>query len=145
VEIQAASWKALDIFYNYHEKINPNLNGNVEGLLARLFMGNLHNRQSVTNRYKLVHRILTEAITHCSNGDGDGVRVISISDGGLFLTCNIHKNSEKPFLDWAVLWPMIYRDEQEFADLLIEGGFAPEKIQIIYEPFRIHGIAVCRK
>jgi hypothetical protein len=33
----------------------------------------------------------------------------------------------------------------EFAELLVEGGFAPENIRIIYEPFRIHGVAVGRK
>jgi hypothetical protein len=64
---------------------------------------------------------------------------------GIFLTCNIKKNREKIFLDWVMLWPMIYRNEQEFAELLIEGGFSPENIQLIYEPFKIHGIAVCRK
>jgi hypothetical protein len=58
--------------------------------------------------------------------------------------CNINKNREKMFLDWLLLWPMIYRNENELADILIQGGFAPEKIQIIYEPFRIHGIAVVR-
>jgi hypothetical protein len=69
----------------------------------------------------------------------------SLPCGGLFLTCNIKKNPEKLFLDWAVLWPMIYRDEKELADLLIQGGFSPENIQLIYEPFRIHRLAVCRK
>ena len=29
--------------------------------------------------------------------------------------------------------------------IMVEGGFAPEKVRIMYEPFRIHGIAVCRK
>jgi hypothetical protein len=33
----------------------------------------------------------------------------------------------------------------EFAKLLVEGGFTPENIRLIYEPFRIHAIAVCRK
>jgi hypothetical protein len=57
----------------------------------------------------------------------------------------VKKNPKKLFLDWAILWPMIYRNENELSVLLIQGGFAPEKIRIIYEPFRIHGIAVCRK
>jgi len=238
VKIFAASWRALDIFYNYHQKVKPKLNGNLDGFLARYFMGDFENRQSVTNRYKIVSHILTKAILHYINRNG--VKIISIAsgaaqaiievmhqypefdikavlidldetaldqarmlagfagmedrfsyirggpnkigtiasntkpqiiemigfldyrprdkaislirriynslpEGGLFLTCNIRKNPEKPFLDWVVLWPMIYRNEQEFAELLIEGGFPPENIQLIYEPFRIHGIAVCRK
>jgi hypothetical protein len=68
-----------------------------------------------------------------------------LPENGLFITCHFNKNREKIFLDWLLLWPMIYRDENELADLLIQGGFAPGNIQIIYEPFRIHGIAVCRK
>jgi len=68
-----------------------------------------------------------------------------LPDGGAFLTCNIRKNREKIFLDWILLWPMIYRSEEEFAELLLGGGFSPDKIQLIYEPFKIHGIAVCRK
>lgn len=40
---------------------------------------------------------------------------------------------------------MIYRTDAEFADLVVEGGFDPDKVQLVYEPFRIHGIAVCRK
>ena len=65
--------------------------------------------------------------------------------GGIFLTCNINKNREKIFLDWVMLWPMIYRSESQFAELLLQGGFSPESIDILYEPFRIHGIGVCQK
>lgn len=65
--------------------------------------------------------------------------------GGIFLTCNIHPNRETICLDWALLWPMIYRTDKELADVVVEGGFAPERVKLIYEPFKIHGIAVCRK
>jgi len=68
-----------------------------------------------------------------------------LPEGGVFLTCNIHHNREKIFLDWILLWPMIYRTDKQFAELIVEGGFEPDKVQIIYEPFRIHGIAVARK
>jgi Putative methyltransferase len=64
---------------------------------------------------------------------------------GTFLTCNIRHNREKLFIDWVLLWPMIYRDENTFAELMLQGGFLPEEIHLLYEPFRIHGIAVCRK
>jgi SAM-dependent methyltransferase len=70
---------------------------------------------------------------------------LHLPEGGIFITCNIRKNREKIFLDWILLWPMIYRDEEEFAELLVNGGFHPGKVHIIYEPFKIHGIAVCRK
>jgi hypothetical protein len=68
-----------------------------------------------------------------------------LPEGGIFLTCNIRRNREKAFLDWVLLWPMIYRDERQLAEILIEGGFSQENIEIIYEPFRIHGIGICRK
>jgi len=68
-----------------------------------------------------------------------------LEPNGIFLTCNIRKNREKPFLDWVLLWPMIYRSEKQFAKLLLGGGFNPTKTEIIYEPFKIHGIGVCQK
>lgn len=68
-----------------------------------------------------------------------------LPEGGTFITCNIRRNRERVFLDWVLLWPMIYRSEREFADILLQGGFPPEKIDLRYEPHRIHGIAVCRK
>jgi hypothetical protein len=68
-----------------------------------------------------------------------------LSPGGFFLTCNIRKNSEKIFLSWVLLWPMIYRSETQFAELLVKGGFSSEKIDVLYEPFKIHGIGVCQK
>jgi hypothetical protein len=67
-----------------------------------------------------------------------------LPEGGIFITCNIRNNREKIFLDWILLWPMIYRSEEEFADLLVHGGFETKNINLVYEPFQIHGIAVCR-
>jgi len=69
----------------------------------------------------------------------------NLPEGGVFLTCNINRNREKIFLDWILLWPMIYRTEAELADVIVEGGFSPSKVRLVYEPFKIHGIAVCRK
>ncbi len=65
--------------------------------------------------------------------------------GGYFLTCNIRKNRERIFLNWTLLWPMIYRNKKQFAELLVKGGFLSEKINIFYEPFKIHGVGVCQK
>ena len=234
----AAGWRSLDLFYNYHEKTKPQLNGNLEGWLTRHWVEKMENRQAVTNRLKVLIDLLADSFKGFSKEPE--IRLVSVASGsaqavvealqrnpklnikailvdadstaiaeakktisscgldnrfslicnsskcleevcadfrphiiemvgfldyrprkqaiqlidrirnclpenGLFITCNINKNREKIFLDWLLLWPMIYRDENELADLLIQGGFAPDKIQIIYEPFRIHGIAVCRK
>lgn len=68
-----------------------------------------------------------------------------LPEGGTFMTCNIRGNREKIFIDWVLLWPMIYRSESEFANILVRGGFSPEKIDLVYEPHRIHGIAFCQK
>jgi hypothetical protein len=68
-----------------------------------------------------------------------------LPQGGIFLTCNIRKNPERAFLSWALLWPLIYRNERQLSEIVVGGGFSPEDVDIIYEPFRIHGIAVCRK
>lgn len=234
----AAGWRSLELFYNYHKRIKPQLNGNLEGFLTRYWIEKMENRQAVTNRLKLVIRLLSEAflkfinepeirIISLASGsaqavieamqknpnlnikallidvdstaieeskrlvelaglkerfsfinnsaailesicadfkphiiemvgfldyrpDKKAVKLISrinnvLVEGGIFLTCNIRKNHEKVFLNWVLLWPMIYRDEKQLANLLVGGGFSPDNIQIIYEPFRIHGIGVCRK
>jgi hypothetical protein len=234
----AAGWRSLDLFYNYHEKTKPQLDGNLEGWLTRHWVEKMENRQAVTNRLKVLINLLADSFKGFSKEPE--IRLVSVASGsaqavvealqrnpklnikailidadstaiaeanktikssglddrfslicnsskcleevcvdfrphiiemvgfldyrprkqaiqlidrirnclpenGLFITCNIKKNREKIFLNWLLLWPMIYRDENELADLLIQGGFAPEKIRIIYEPFRIHGIAVCKK
>lgn len=234
----AAGWRSLDLFYNYHEKIKPQLKGNVEGWITRHWIGKFENRQAVTNRLKVAIDLLVatfsefpaekeirllsiasgsaqgvvEAMKRCPHlnikvllVDADASAIneaknlvraaglnarfsyihdttktlendarafqphiiemvgfldyrprkqaialidrikIWLPEGGIFITCNIRKNREKIFLDWILIWPMIYRSEEEFADLLVQGGFPVENIRLVYEPFKIHGIAVCRK
>jgi hypothetical protein len=237
-KVGAAGWRSLDLFYNYQEKIKPQLNGNFESWLTRLWVEKMENRQAVTNRLKVLIDLLSDSFSKFPQESE--IRLVSVASGsaqavieamkrnphltirailidldptaieeagrmirscgledkfkivcntpkyleevcadfrphmiemvgfldyrpqkqavrlinriknllpekGLFLTCNINKNREKIFLDWVLLWPMIYRNEEEFSELLIEGGFSPDNIQLIYEPFRIHGIAVCRR
>lgn len=234
----AAGWRSLDLFYNYHEKIKPQLNGGIESWITRHWIGKFENRQAVTNRLKISINTLVTAIKSFSKEKE--IRLLSIASGsaqavvdamkkcpeqnvkvvlidadasaleeakrliaeagmsdrftfvndttktldtvagefkphiiemvgfldyrprqqaialidrirmrlpkdGIFITCNIRKNREKMFLDWVLLWPMVYRSEHELADVLIRGGFLPAKTKLIYEPFKIHGIAVCRK
>lgn len=68
-----------------------------------------------------------------------------LAPGGTFFTGNIHPNPERIFLDWVLLWPMIYRTADQLVNLLISGEFAAHRIQLHYEPFAIHAIAVCHK
>ncbi len=63
---------------------------------------------------------------------------------GTFLTCNIAPNPEQDFLTHVIDWPMIYRTEEELRQLL-SSSFNPDNIKIIYEPHRIHGVAIARK
>jgi SAM-dependent methyltransferase len=65
--------------------------------------------------------------------------------GGKFLTANIHPNPEQYFLKWVVNWPMIHRKPEELGRILVEGGFAPENCQIIYEPHKVQCVAICQK
>jgi len=64
---------------------------------------------------------------------------------GIFITSNIRNNLEGFFLNYVIDWPMVYRSPEEFAKILTEGGFSPENFEIIYEPLKLHGIAVCKK
>ncbi len=67
-----------------------------------------------------------------------------LPSGGLFLTCNIRNNLEKPLVSYCLMWPMIYRSPYQFAEIMIEAGFDPCAVRIIYEPFEIHGLAICQ-
>ncbi|MDD5071878.1 MAG: class I SAM-dependent methyltransferase family protein [Patescibacteria group bacterium] len=83
-------------------------------------------------------------------GEEKAVELISrikdcLPGGGIFLTCNIRNNPERIFLHWVLLWPMVYRSEREFISLFLKAGFSPGQIRVFYEPFRIHGIGICKK
>ena len=65
--------------------------------------------------------------------------------GGKFLTANTCPNPEQHFLKWVINWQMIYRKPEELGRILVEGGFAPENCQIIYEPHKVQCVAICQK
>jgi len=65
--------------------------------------------------------------------------------GGWLITCNIKPNLESSFVTKGINWPMIYRDPDELADILLNGGFSADQIRIVYEPLKIHGIAIAQK
>ncbi len=65
--------------------------------------------------------------------------------GGTFITCNVSSNPEIPFVQEVVNWPMVYRTPQQLGLILQKGGFQIEDIEIIYEPHKVHGIAIAIK
>jgi len=232
----AASWRALDLFYNYYSKIKPQLDGNLESKLTRYWIEKMENRQAVTNRLKVLTILLknafakfgsepevrlfsvasgsAQAVVDAILGSSQNVKVLLLDidataieeakslvakygleekfsficgtvkkiedvchnfrphvvemvgfldyrpeekavtlvakikkclpDGGILITCNIKKNREKPFLDWVLLWSMDYKDEFDLARIFNKGGFLPEKTEILFEPFGIHGICICQ-
>ncbi len=68
-----------------------------------------------------------------------------LPSGGVFFTCHIRRNPERWFLRWVISWWMIYRQPQELANLIAEGGFAPDQVRLLYEPQTVHGIAIATK
>ncbi len=50
--------EVIDLFYNYHEKTKPQLDGNLEGWLTRHWVEKMENRQAVTNRLKVLINLL---------------------------------------------------------------------------------------
>jgi 2-polyprenyl-3-methyl-5-hydroxy-6-metoxy-1,4-benzoquinol methylase len=68
-----------------------------------------------------------------------------LDSGGVTLISNIAPNIERYFLYQVMNWPMIYRSPEQLADVVVKEGFNPQKCEIIYEPLKIHGIAICRK
>jgi len=67
-----------------------------------------------------------------------------LPNGGVFLTCNIRNNPERPLVDYCLMWRMIYRNPKKFAEIMIEAGYNPRCVRIVYEPFKIHGLAICQ-
>lgn len=73
-----------------------------------------------------------------------GLRQI-LAPAGVLIVGNIRWNEEARFVERTVGWSMIYREPEEFFQLLIGAGFTAEGIHIYYEPMRIHGVAYCKK
>lgn len=66
-----------------------------------------------------------------------------LKDGGQFLTCHVHPNTESYFLDKVVNWGMIYRSLPQFMEILEAGDFF--EINMFTEPQGIHSVAVAEK
>lgn len=64
----------------------------------------------------------------------------SLEPGGVFITCNIHRNPEIPIVRWILNWEMIYRTKQEIVDIVKGGGF--DHCLLVTEPLGIHSVAV---
>lgn len=64
---------------------------------------------------------------------------------GVLLVSNTSNNLEQLFLHYVINWPMIYRSPMKLAEVLVKGGFNPKNCRIIFEPLKIHELAICRK
>jgi hypothetical protein len=65
--------------------------------------------------------------------------------GGTFITANICPNEEQKFLTKIIKWEMVYRRAEDLASLLIKAGFEESSILILYEPLKVHCIAIAKK
>lgn len=78
-KIGAMGWRALKLFYNYESEVLPKLNGNLEDVLTRYWIGGMENRQAVTNRKKIVVKMLVDFFRKFSNEPM--IHLISIASG----------------------------------------------------------------
>jgi len=62
---------------------------------------------------------------------------------GVFITSNTMPNVEMLFVKWVVGWPLIYRKEENIANIIKQSGF--NKNEIIKEPLHIQSIVVAKK
>lgn len=69
----------------------------------------------------------------------------ALPKGGIFITCNVANNPEKKFANTIIGWPLIYRNGEELFSLIEASGFMRENIEVVYEPLRIHGVAIATK
>lgn len=68
----------------------------------------------------------------------------TLKEGGLFIVANIHPNNEMNFVE-HIGWPkMYYRKADDLLSLLNQAGFDKEPL-LIFEPLRVHIIALVRK
>ena len=68
-----------------------------------------------------------------------------MDSGGILIAANITNNIERRFISKIAGWKMIYRPADEFSSLLLAAGFALDKMQIYYEPQKIHCVIVAQK
>ena len=68
-----------------------------------------------------------------------------LAPGGTFLTANILPNPEMFFLKVVINWRMLYRKPEELRNIIVASGFTKENTRIVYEPLKIHAVAICRK
>lgn len=68
-----------------------------------------------------------------------------LAPNGTLLISSVSPSLEKPFIHYVGNWPMYYRNLKQFIEILINGGFDPKDIKIIYEPLKIQKIAICQK
>lgn len=78
-----------------------------------------------------------------------GIEVIkqiygTMKDGALFIVANVHPNREQRFVH-KTGWPdMYYREPKDLGRMLKSAGFTSEPT-IIFEPLKVHIVAVVRK
>ncbi len=68
-----------------------------------------------------------------------------LDSDGILITTNIVSNFESTFISNSVGWKMNHRNVDELSSLLIEAGFKLDKMNIYYEPQRIHCVIVAQK
>ncbi len=68
-----------------------------------------------------------------------------LAPDGILITSQIAPNTERIFLSIVVNWPMVYRTPTQFSEVITKAKFDTQKCKIIYEPFKIHGLAICKK
>ena len=77
--VNATSWQSLDIFYNYHKKIKPQLNDGFESWITNYWIERNENRQAVANRLKIVINLLTRAFAKFAHEPE--IRIVSVASG----------------------------------------------------------------
>ena len=68
-----------------------------------------------------------------------------LSPSGWLITCNIRPNFESPFVTKGINWPLIYRSPEELVSIICQAGFSPKFVQVVYEPLKVHGLAIAQK
>lgn len=91
-KVGAAGSKALDIFYNWHS-YKTGLVNNLDSRIAEYWIGQMENRQAVTNRKNIVVLELVKAIESVS--ENEVVRIFSLAGGDAQVIIEAIKKSKR--------------------------------------------------
>jgi hypothetical protein len=135
VKVHAATWRALDIFYNFHEKYAPTLGATLGDIITKFWIAGMKNSQAIVNRKTMSIDLIVQHL-HTYKGV-EPVKIVSLACGSAQMIIEAVLKYKKPvqvkLLDSDSEALSVAKEAVEAAGLL--GQF--EFIQVSVDPRKI--------